>query len=91
MWQFFFRGKQNEDGKQAIVFQATAIQAIEIGRRRQTGGTGHLEQTDRDRVTKTDGQRHVEKDIQLNQDFFPKLFDIINMSSSGNLHKYTKY
>ena len=63
MWQFFFRGKQNEDGKQAIVFQATAIQAIEIGRRRQTGGTGHLEQTDRDRVTKTDGQGYAEKNI----------------------------
>ena len=59
----FFRGKQNEDGKQAIVFQATAIKAIEIGRRRQTGGTGHLEQTDRDRVTKTDGQGYAEKNI----------------------------
>ena len=59
----FFHGKQKEDGEQAIVFQATAIQAIEIGRRRQTGGTGHLEQTDRDRVTKTDGQGYAEKNI----------------------------
>ena len=53
MWQFFFHGKQKEDGEQAIVFQATAIQAIEIERRRQTGGTGHLEQTDRDRALVT--------------------------------------
>ena len=51
---------RKEHGEKAIAIQTTVIQAIEIERQGETGRKG---QTDRERVTKTDGQRHAKKDI----------------------------